>query len=158
MYYWVFGIFFIKLFLPDTMPSLFAEIRSSFVRFALPCSIIHSESPKLSDVSWHAAKIMATLQLQVNGKDNKKTRDDKIFVDANVKKKFQCKPYSVTCSWYPDAFTDARRRNPNTTRGNASENALRKYFNLLAQISSLPFLDSVDTNPFAKTNDPTPRK
>lgn len=39
-------------------------------------------------------------------------RVDRVDTAATVKKKFQCTPYSLACSWYSNVFTLNRRTSP----------------------------------------------
>ena len=43
------------------------------------------------------------------------TRVDIVDTAATVKKKFQCTPYSLACSWYSNVFTLYRRTSPADT-------------------------------------------
>ena len=47
---------------------------------------------------------------------------------ARLKKKFQWRPYSETCSWYPDAFTLSRRARPRASIGTHSAHDLNRHF------------------------------
>lgn len=47
-------------------------------------------------------------------------RVDRVDTAATVKKKFQCTPYSLACSWYSNVFTLYRRTSPANENMNAA--------------------------------------
>ena len=75
--------------IPEMIPSLLADKRSSLLLSVASFSRIHSERPKPRKDSWQAPNIIATIQLHFKGKAVTKTSEDISFVTASVKKKFQ---------------------------------------------------------------------
>ena len=75
--------------IPEMIPSLLADNRSSLLLSVALFSRIHSERPKPRNDSWQAPNIIATIQLHFKGKAVTKTSKDISFVTASVKKKFQ---------------------------------------------------------------------